>query len=102
MAKEYTEEELGALLDRLKRAPAQYAMLCRWIEWGKTEIEKGEWLRLTGQSAATLKGLCDRADFEGRRKKDKSVGRRRRRRRKFLAAQCRTTGRFRAHPGFFP
>ena len=40
-AKEYTEEELGALLDRLKRAPAQYAMLCRWIEWGKTEIEKG-------------------------------------------------------------
>ena len=73
-AKEYTEEELGALLDRLKRAPAQYAMLCRWIEWGKTEIEKGEWLRLTGQSAATLKGLCDRAILKVEERKISRLG----------------------------
>lgn len=65
---------MGALLDRLKRAPAQYAMLCRWIEWGKTEIEKGEWLRLTGQSAATLKGLCDRAILKVEERKISRLG----------------------------
>ena len=41
---------------------------------GKTEIEKGELLRLTGQSAATLKGLCDRAILKVEERKISRLG----------------------------
>ncbi len=56
----FTEEELGKILDRLKRAPAQHQLLCRWIECGKDEMEKSEFLRLTAQSPAALKALCEK------------------------------------------
>lgn len=73
-AETYTEEKLGVLLESLKRAPAQYALLCRWIEWGRTEIEKGELLRLTGQSAGVLKGLCDRKILKVEERKVSRLG----------------------------
>lgn len=56
----FSEIELQGILDQLKRAPAQFTMLCRWIELGKEEMERTAWLDLTGQSAAILRGLCDR------------------------------------------
>lgn len=59
-ARLFAEEELGSVLDALKRAPAQYKMLCRWIEEGAAEMERSEFLSMTGYSAAVLKGLCDK------------------------------------------
>lgn len=56
----FTEAELGKALDGLKRTPAQFRMLCRWIESGKTELERTEFLGVTGGSAVVLKGLCDK------------------------------------------
>ena len=38
-AREFTDEELGHWLDALKRAPAQYKLLCAWIEQGQAECE---------------------------------------------------------------
>lgn len=40
----------------------------------KLRIEKGELLRLTGQSAATLKGLCDRAILKVEERKISRLG----------------------------
>lgn len=54
------ENELGELLDGLKRAPAQYALLCRWIEAGGEEKSKTAFLAETGASPAVLKALCDK------------------------------------------
>lgn len=56
----FGEEELNGILDKLKRAPAQYDMLCRWIEQGKAEREKSLFLQETGGSAAVLKALCEK------------------------------------------
>ncbi len=57
-ASAFTEEELGRVLDGLKRAAGQYRMLCRWIEMEREEMERGEFLAACGLSAAVLKGLC--------------------------------------------
>lgn len=59
-AQPFTGEELGKVLDGLKRARAQYTLLCRWIETGQSEMEKNKLLELTGQTPAILKGLCER------------------------------------------
>lgn len=59
-ARPFGEEELGKILDGLKRAPAQYTMLCRWLEQEKQEAAKADFLQLTLNSAAALKGLCDK------------------------------------------
>lgn len=56
----FGEAELGELMDGMKRAPAQYRVLCEWIDCRSAEMERGEFLRRTGASPATLKGLCDR------------------------------------------
>lgn len=56
----FTEEELNRVLDALKRAPAQYKMLCRWIEKDVGEAERSGFLNETGCSAAVLKGLCEK------------------------------------------
>ena len=39
-ASAFTEEELGRVLDGLKRAAGQYRMLCRWIEMEREEMER--------------------------------------------------------------
>lgn len=54
------EAGLSAVLDSLKRAPAQYQMLCRWIEAGEENMEKQQFLDCTGGSAAVLKALCEK------------------------------------------
>lgn len=59
-AREFSEEELNKLLDGLKRAPAQYKLLCHWIERQYSELKRTDLLRETGFSGAILKGLCDR------------------------------------------
>lgn len=55
-----SESELSEVLDGLKRAPAQYALLCRWIEGGGEERDKTAFLAETGASPAVLKALCDK------------------------------------------
>ncbi len=57
-AKAFTEGELFGILDALKRAPAQYNMLCRWIEQGKTEVGKVEFMTGIHSSVAALRELC--------------------------------------------
>lgn len=58
--RQFTEEELNGVLDALKRAPAQYKMLCRWIEKDVGEAERSGFLNETGCSVAVLKGLCEK------------------------------------------
>lgn len=59
-SRSWNEGELMELLDGLKRAPAQYALLCRWIEAGEEEKRKADFLSDTGASPAVLKALCDK------------------------------------------
>lgn len=59
-AKDFEEEELGRVLDSLKRASVQYAMLCRWIEKGVSELEKSAFVAEIGNSVAALKSLCEK------------------------------------------
>lgn len=59
-AQSRSENELMEVLDGLKRAPAQYALLCRWIEGGGKEQNKTDFLAETGASPAVLKALCDK------------------------------------------
>ena len=33
--RKYSDEQLNRILDGLKKAPVQYRMVCRWIEWGE-------------------------------------------------------------------
>lgn len=54
------EPELNGILGALKRAPMQYAMLCKWIESGKQEMKRGDFLLATNNSPAALKALCDK------------------------------------------
>lgn len=58
--REFTEEEYGEILDRLKRAPMQYNMLCCWLQKGVVEWEKKSFLKEMGGNAAILKSLCDK------------------------------------------
>lgn len=57
---DFSDEQLHRILDGLKRAPVQYMMLCRWIEWGKEEMLRGDFLEKTGQNPGALKALCDK------------------------------------------
>lgn len=58
--REFTEAEWGKLLDGLKRAPLQHRMLCRWLESGQKEWERGEFLKATGAGMPVLKSLCEK------------------------------------------
>lgn len=60
----FGEKELGEILDKLKRAPAQYAALCRWIEICRDEMPKRAFLEEAGRSDAALKGLCEKGILE--------------------------------------
>lgn len=60
----WSEEELNGILDGLKRAPAQYTLLCRWIEQQENERKKADFLSETGASPAILKALCDKGILE--------------------------------------
>lgn len=59
-ARVFSDEELNEVLDGLHRAPVQYRLLCRWIEFGVSEMEKGAFLEGAGASTAILKILCDK------------------------------------------
>lgn len=59
-AKPLDDAALGRVLDALKRAPAQYTMLCKWIERGEVELEKSVFATEIGHSVAALKGLCEK------------------------------------------
>lgn len=56
----FTDAELQGVLDSLKRAPVQYRMLCKWIESGKQECSRTEFLAVVSDSVAALKGLCEK------------------------------------------
>lgn len=57
-AHRFSEEELGEMLELLKKAPAQHRLLCHWIERGGTGTERSELLEESGCSLAVLKSLC--------------------------------------------
>lgn len=59
-ARHWKEEELSGVMEGLKRAPAQYALLCKWIASGKTGIRRADFIAETGSSPAVLKGLCEK------------------------------------------
>ena len=67
-AREFSNEELGEIMDALKRAKAQQKMLCDWImycdENHVDSLPRAEFSRLIGNSAAALKGLCERGVLE--------------------------------------
>lgn len=67
-AREFSNEELGEIMDELKRAKAQQKMLCNWIiycdEHHADALPKAEFARLIGSSASALKGLCERGVLE--------------------------------------
>ena len=60
----FPEGELHALLDDLKRAKAQYALLCNWINYcseNKTSVlERKEFLASVSSSVSALNALCRR------------------------------------------
>ena len=58
--RDFSEKEINGLLDELKRARAQYRLLCYWIGKGQKEMERARLLAESGASAAVLKGLCER------------------------------------------
>ena len=63
-ASRFSEGELASLLDQLKRAPVQHALLCRWMEYtlreGVDALLRRDFFREAGGTAAALKGLCER------------------------------------------
>lgn len=67
-AREFSNEELGEIMDTLKRAKAQQKMLCDWImycdENHTDSLPRAEFARLIGNSAAALKGLYERGVLE--------------------------------------
>ncbi|WP_065220461.1 MULTISPECIES: replication restart helicase PriA [Butyricimonas] len=67
-AREFSNEELGKIMDELKRARAQQKMLCDWIiycdENHADSLPRAEFARLIGNSASALKGLCERGVLE--------------------------------------
>lgn len=67
-ARAFTEEELSGFVDALKRAKAQQKMLCDWITYsdenGADALPKADFSRVIGNSAAALKGLCERGILE--------------------------------------
>ena len=63
-ARVFSGEELGKIIDSLKRAKAQQKMLCDWImycdEHHTDSLPKAEFTGVIGNSTAALKGLCER------------------------------------------
>ena len=66
--REFTDGELENVLDSLKRAKAQYKMLCDWIYYSHEHqvesLSKVEFMQKIGNSASVLKALCDRGVLE--------------------------------------
>lgn len=60
----FSDVELGEILDGLKRASAQYRMLCKWIEAERQEMERADFLSMTGGSPTVLKALCEKHILE--------------------------------------
>lgn len=56
----FDDEALNRILDTLKKAPAQYNMLCKWIGIQADELGKAEFTALAGYSPSALKALCDK------------------------------------------
>ncbi|MEY8593876.1 primosomal protein N' [Butyricimonas hominis] len=67
-ARAFSGEELGEIMDSLKRAKAQQKMLCDWImycdEHHTDSLPKAEFTGVIGNSTAALKGLCERGVLE--------------------------------------
>ena len=67
-ARALSGEELGDIMDSLKRAKAQQKMLCDWImycdEHHTDSLPKAEFTGVIGNSTAALKGLCERGVLE--------------------------------------
>ena len=67
-ARVFSGEELGKIIDSLKRAKAQQKMLCDWImycdEHHTDSLPKAEFTGVIGNSTAALKGLCERGVLE--------------------------------------
>lgn len=57
-ARAFSEAELVRLVDGLKRASAQQAMLCKWIGLGKDEMSRTEFVKECGNSLPAFHGLC--------------------------------------------
>lgn len=68
----FTDQELGEALDGLGRAPAQYKMLIKWIQYTMehqvTYLSRKEFASEIGDSSAVLKALCERGFLEVVRK----------------------------------
>ncbi len=56
----YSEGETSVFLNELKKARAQYKLLCYWIDKGQKEMERTQFLAESGCSAAVLKSLCEK------------------------------------------
>lgn len=56
----FGEGELNVVLDALKRAPVQYAMLCKWISLSRPELRKPDFFKETENSPSALSALCER------------------------------------------
>ena len=62
-ARPFSEQELHGLLDGLKRAKAQYVLLCNWIDYVAGHaplLGRKAFSSLVSPSAAALKALCER------------------------------------------
>ena len=78
----FSERELHEVLDSLKRAKAQYALLCNWIDYcGRHDALLGRkaFAAQISPSASALKALCDRGvlrilDMEASRLEDVGGG----------------------------
>ena len=66
--RKFTSEELDEILDSLKRARAQYKMLCDWVYYSDEHriegVPRTEFIQKIGSSASALKGLCERGVLE--------------------------------------
>ncbi len=67
-ARVFSGEELGEIMDSLKRAKVQQKMLCDWImycdEHHTDSLPKAEFTGVIGNSTAALKGLCEKGVLE--------------------------------------
>lgn len=61
----FSETELHEVLDSLKRAKSQYALLCNWIDFctrnDTDTLSRKEFTSLISPSTAALKAMCERA-----------------------------------------
>ena len=66
--RKFSNEELDKVLDGLKRARAQYKMLCDWVYYSDEHqvgcLPRTEFIQKIGNSTSALKGLCERGVLE--------------------------------------